>query len=100
MDGVVLPDRERLAELCQRWKIRELSLFGSVARGEARPDSDVDLLVVYDADAPRTIEHMLDAAADFERFLGRKVDLVEDRLVTNPYRRAAIRRDRRPIYAA
>jgi len=36
----------RLAELCEKYGIAELSVFGSVARGEARPDSDVDLLYV------------------------------------------------------
>ena len=36
----------RLAELCQKYGIAELSVFGAVARGDARPDSDVDLLYV------------------------------------------------------
>ena len=36
----------RLAELCQKYGIAELSVFGSVARGDAQPDSDVDLLYV------------------------------------------------------
>ena len=36
----------RLAELCRKYGIAELSVFGSVARGDARPDSDVDLLYV------------------------------------------------------
>jgi hypothetical protein len=36
----------RLAELCQKYGIAELSVFGSAARGDARPDSDVDLLYV------------------------------------------------------
>jgi len=46
---LVLPSPEQLKTLCDRWKIRELSLFGSKARHEAAPDSDVDLLVEYDA---------------------------------------------------
>ncbi len=100
METVVLPDRERLAELCRRWKIRNLFLFGSVARGEARPDSDVDLLVEFEPDRPSTVRFFLDARADFERAFGRPVDLVQDRLVTNPYRRASIGRDKKLLYAA
>jgi hypothetical protein len=38
--------RLRLAELCRKYGIAELAVFGSVARGDARPDSDVDLLYV------------------------------------------------------
>jgi len=40
-------DRDALAALCLRHAIRRLSLFGSVLRGTARPDSDVDLLVEF-----------------------------------------------------
>jgi predicted nucleotidyltransferase len=36
----------RLAQLCEKYGIAELSVFGSVARGEDRPDSDIDLLYV------------------------------------------------------
>ena len=38
-------DEQRLRDLCQRHAIRQLSIFGSVARGEERPDSDVDVIV-------------------------------------------------------
>src|SRR5438270_5382461 len=40
-----------LAELCRRYQVRELSVFGSAARGEMRPDSDIDLLVEFQPDA-------------------------------------------------
>lgn len=44
--GVVLPEAQ-IAEVCRRYHVKELSLFGSAARGELRPDSDVDLLVSH-----------------------------------------------------
>jgi len=40
-------DEAKLADLCRRYQVRELSLFGSAARGEMRPDSDIDLLVEF-----------------------------------------------------
>ena len=40
-------DEAQLADLCRRYQVRELSLFGSAARGEMRPDSDIDLLVEF-----------------------------------------------------
>jgi uncharacterized protein len=99
MTTIVMPGQDQLAALCKRWKIRELSLFGSVARGDDRPDSDVDLLVDFTSDAPTTIEHYLDTKDDFERLFGRPVDLIRKGSITNPYRQATIRRDRRLLYA-
>lgn len=65
----------RLAELCERYGIAELSVFGSVARGDARPDSDVDLLYVR---VPGNDLGMLYFALqdDLEKLFGRPVDLV------------------------
>lgn len=72
----VFPDREALANLCQRYGIRRLSLFGSVAAGTARPNSDVDLLVEF---APGAAPSFLDLAAiemEMSALLsGRRVDL-------------------------
>ncbi|CAN5851210.1 nucleotidyltransferase family protein [soil metagenome] len=65
---------EHLAELRTRFGIRELALFGSVARNEARPNSDVDLIVDYGA--PPTFRQYTDALLYLEDLLGCKVDLI------------------------
>ena len=46
--------REKIAEFCKKWKIREFALFGSVLREDFRPDSDIDVLVTFDEDAKIT----------------------------------------------
>lgn len=46
-------DGEKLAEICRRYQVRELALFGSVLRDDFREDSDVDILVEYEPDARR-----------------------------------------------
>jgi uncharacterized protein len=45
-------DQVAVADLCRRWRGRELSLFGSVLRDDFRPDSDLDFLVTFAEDAP------------------------------------------------
>jgi predicted nucleotidyltransferase len=55
--GLSLPETE-LAEICSRYGFKELSVFGSVARGEMRPDS-VDLLVEFLPDARPSLIHAL-----------------------------------------
>ena len=49
--GDIEVDEAQLAELCRRYQVRELSVFGSAARGQMRPDSDIDLLVEFLPDA-------------------------------------------------
>src|ERR1017187_6335568 len=44
--GIELPE-SAIADICRRHQVKELSLFGSAARGEMRPDSDLDLLVDF-----------------------------------------------------
>jgi len=100
MSVVEMPPPERLMALCRRWKIRELSLFGSTARGEARPDSDIDLLIEYEAGADWSLLDTVRLRAELTELFGRPIDLVRERNITNPYRLASIRRDRRPLYAA
>ena len=100
MSAFETPPTDRLEALCRRWKIRELSLFGSNARGEAHPDSAVDLLVDYEPGADWSLLDTARLRAELAEIFGRPVDLVRERNITNPYRLASIRRDRRPLYAA
>ena len=65
--------RTHISELKQLG-IRSLALFGSVARGEARPESDIDLLV--DLEAPFTFDRYIHTKFYLEDLLGCPVDLV------------------------
>ncbi len=44
----IFENPERLADLCRKWHVKKLSLFGSRLKGQARPDSDIDLLVEFE----------------------------------------------------
>jgi len=92
--------REQIAAFCQRWKIKELSIFGSALREDFRPDSDVDMLVVFEENAPWSLFDLLRAEQELEEILGRKVDLVERKAVRNPFRRHHILTHREVIYAS
>jgi hypothetical protein len=65
----------RLAVLCEKYGIEELSVFGSVARGDARPDSDVDLLYVRVPGNDLGMSYFA-FQEELEEVLGRPVDLV------------------------
>ena len=68
--------RARLADLCRRHRIRRLSLFGSVLKGTARPDSDVDLLVEFEPAAAPGLLGLAAIESELSQLLGgRRVDL-------------------------
>lgn len=96
-------DREKLEAFCRRWKVRELALFGSVLRDDFRPDSDVDVLVVFDANAHWDFEHLQEMRKALEGLCGRSVDLVEKRLIEqseNYIRRKHILSSAERVYVA
>ena len=59
--------------------VKSVSIFGSFARGEERPDSDVDILVEFDG--PATFDRYMDTKFYLEELLGRKVDLVTPKAI-------------------
>ncbi len=96
--GIVLPEAE-IAEICRRNQIKELSVFGSAARGELRPDSDIDLLVEFLPEAKVDLLKHFAAEREFAELLGRKVDLVSKRALREVLR-AEVLSEARLIYAA
>jgi len=71
-------DYDQIVAFCQKFKIAELALFGSVLRDDFQPDkSDVDVLVVFHPDAHWTLFDLVDIEDDLKNILGRDVDLVE-----------------------
>ena len=97
--GDIEVDAAKLAELCRRYQVRELSVFGSAARGEMRPDSDIDLLVEFLPDADVSLIEHAGLMLDLERLVGRKVDLVSKKGL-KPRIRPFVLADARLIYAA
>ena len=92
-------DRASLEEVCARYRVKELSLFGSVVRGELRPESDIDILVEFQPAARVGLIQFELLAEELESLAGRKVDIVTKRGL-KPWIRSEVLRDARLIYAA
>lgn len=73
-------DPERLREVCQRYGVVRLEVFGSTTRGTNRADSDIDLLYTLAPGAHLGWE-IEDLALELESVLGRPVDLVSRRVL-------------------
>ncbi|HUF07975.1 MAG TPA: nucleotidyltransferase family protein [Rhodothermales bacterium] len=87
-------------EFCRKWRIRELSLFGSALRDDFGPDSDVDLLVSFDSPNRWTLWDFVDMREELEGLFGRRVDLLSKPALKNPFRRREILTTQQVIYAA
>ncbi|XWX02813.1 nucleotidyltransferase family protein [Aggregatilineales bacterium SYSU G02658] len=94
---------EQIAAFCQRWRIVELALFGSVLREDFHPQSDVDVLVTFAEDAVPSLLRFVEMTQELEALLGRRVDVVTRRSIVNSanhIRRSAILSSAQVIYAA
>lgn len=93
-------DHERLAEVCRKWRITELSLFGSALREDFGAESDVDLLVEFEpGHTPSLAEDLAIRDELSPLFGGRVIDLVERRLLQNPFVRHRTLTTRQVLYA-
>jgi uncharacterized protein len=92
--------KDRIAEFCRRWQVKELAIFGSALGDDFRPDSDVDVLVVFQDNAKWDLFDHMKAEEDLKQIFGRDVDLVEKKAIRNPFRRHHILSNYEVIYAA
>lgn len=65
-----------IARICSRYPVAELSVFGSTARGNVGPDSDINLLVTFRPEAPVGLVAFNRLRRELEDALGRRVNLV------------------------
>lgn len=94
---------DRIAAFCRKWRIVELSLFGSVLRPDFGSESDVDVLVSFAADAPWGLLDLARMEEELQTIMGRPVDLVERCAVErseNYIRRRQVLQSAEPIYVA
>ena len=91
---------DALTDFARRHALRELAIFGSILRDDFRAESDVDVLFELQDETAMTLEKFIEMKDELEALFGRRVDLVQKRLVTNPYRRGEILSTRKVLYAA
>ena len=95
--GLEIPS-EKIAEICRRYQIVEMAVFGSTARGDMRPDSDIDVLVVLDPEARLGWDYFK-IGDELSAVLGRPVDFgTKDGL--KPHAKPSALRDAVVIYRA
>ena len=88
--------RQAIVNYMATQPIKKAWVFGSFARDEETPESDVDLLVQYDEDGISLLKHAA-MICELEKILDRPVDIVEDGTL-RPYAMKSANRDKKLIY--
>ena len=89
LDGIIAK-RDVIYALAQKYKVLRIFVFGSCARREETPDSDIDFLMVFNADS--SWRDQRDFRNDLERIFSRKIDIVSKHGI-NPYLQARIEKE-------
>ncbi|MEQ1936266.1 MAG: nucleotidyltransferase domain-containing protein [Fimbriimonadaceae bacterium] len=95
-------NREAIEDLCRRFHVVRLRIFGSAANGSWESDSDFDFLVEY-GQGSRTLpplDRLVGLEAELEELLGRRVDAVDWNAASNPYFRESAEETAELFYAA
>lgn len=102
MNDLIEQNRSAIADLCRKFKVQRLAVFGSATSERFSPErSDVDFLYTLQSVPPgQYSDNYLGLANALESLLGRRVDLVSEKSVRNPYLRESIEESRQPIYEA
>ena len=94
IEEVLRERRDEIHRIAAKHGVTSLRVFGSVARGEARPDSDIDLLIET---GPVTSSWFpAGLIIDLEQLLGRRVEVVTERAL-DPALREAVLREAKPL---
>lgn len=92
---------QRILDLCRKHRVRNLAVFGSILTDRFNDQSDVDLLVNFEAidhDKFDYVSNYFGLRDALEHLLGRKVDLIEEKGLRNKYFIANVNRTKQMIY--
>jgi predicted nucleotidyltransferase len=103
LPDVVEAKRTEIEELCRKYAVERLYIFGSAARDAMTEDSDIDFVVDLgggEGYSAGYADRYFGLAEDLEEVFNRHVDLITVRSIKNPYFRSEVERTRKLLYAA
>lgn len=89
IEEIIAAKRSEIRRIAERHGAANVRVFGSVARGEAQPESDIDLLI--DVTAKTSSWFPAGLILDLERLLGRRVEVVTERALSEDLREQVLR---------
>ena len=101
MDRVVLDKLDELKRLCNIYSVKSMYVFGSVCTDKFNDDSDIDILISFDnLSIEKYTDNYFELHYKLQDLFGRKIDLLTDRSLSNPYFIKGLEQTKQLIYAA
>ena len=102
MNRIVTNKIPRLKELCMKYHVATMHLFGSAATDSFNDSSDIDFLISFrnDISLEEYADNYFDLLFELEDIFGRKIDLVTEKTLSNPYFIRSVEQTKKLIYAA
>lgn len=95
----ILNENKKIAELCRKYNVNRLYLFGSYSNGNYTLQSDIDFLVSFgEVDLYNYFDNYLELKQNLEQLLNVPVDLVEEQTIKNPFLLHNINQSKQLIY--
>jgi len=97
--NIIEKNIDKLINLCKKYKVTKLYVFGSVITGKFTKESDIDLLVTFDdIDIHNYADNYFDLKFSLEDLFKRKIDLLEEKAIKNPFFKKSINNSKELIY--
>lgn len=91
--------KQTVCRACEQFNVKRLELFGSAARGQSNPGSDLDFIVEFMDESPKGYaKRFFGFHRLLEQEFGRSVDLLTNDQIRNPYFKKSVNQDRVPVY--
>ena len=101
MDNIVLNRIDELKRLCIIYNVKSMYVFGSVCTDKFNDKSDIDILISFEnISIDKYTDNYFDLHYKLEYLFGRKIDLLTDKSLSNPYFIKGIEQTKQLIYAA
>jgi len=89
----------KLKKLCSKYNVAKLYVFGSANTDQFKDDSDIDFLVTFNSiDLEKYADNYFDFKFSLEKIFRRKIDLLEEKAIKNPYIKQSINNSKKLIY--
>ncbi len=102
MNKIVIDKIPQLEALCKKYKVVKMYLFGSATSNDFNENSDIDFLISFQDDVTleEYADNYFDLMFEMEDIFGRKVDLVTEKTLSNPFFIRSVEQTKQLIYAA